>query len=459
MTGHNFDPTLLREYDVRGVVGQTLHDADARALGRAVGTEVRRRGGSRVAVCYDGRLSSPALAAALVEGLSAAGVTALRIGLGPTPQLYFAVHHLDADGGVMVTGSHNPPEYNGFKIVLGKQAVFGEDIQALGQLAARGDFESGSANPEDHEIGDAYLDRLVRDFEGPTNLKIAWDAGNGAAGPMMRRLTERLPGQHILLFDEVDGTFPNHHPDPTVPKYLETLKETVLREGCDLGIAFDGDGDRIGALDGKGRPLWGDQMMLLLARDVLKERPGATIIADVKASQTLFDGIAELGGKPLMWKTGHSLIKAKMLEVGAPFAGEMSAHLFFADRFYGHDDALYAAVRLINALGTWGDSLAAFRDTLPQVVNTPELRFPCPEERKKPVIEEVRARLAAAGAEVDATDGVRVRDGQGWWLLRASNTQDVLVARCEAQDEAALARLRGTLAEQLAASGIEAREA
>ncbi|MDF2094691.1 phosphoglucomutase/phosphomannomutase PgmG [Aquibaculum arenosum] len=458
MPAHTFDPTLLREYDVRGVVGKTLHEADARALGRAVGTAVRRRGGSRVAVCYDGRLSSPDMEAAVVEGLSAAGVTALKIGLGPTPQLYFAVHHLDADGGIMITGSHNPPEYNGFKLVLGKKAVFGEDIQALGRMAAAGDFESGSAEPETHDVFEAYVDRLVQDFHGPESLKIAWDAGNGAAGPAMRRLTERLPGEHILLFDEVDGTFPNHHPDPTVPRYLETLKETVLREGCDLGIAFDGDGDRIGALDGQGRPLWGDQMMLLLARDVLKERPGATIIADVKASQILFDGIAELGGTPLMWKTGHSLIKAKMQEVDSPFAGEMSAHLFFADHFYGHDDGLYAAVRLLNALGSWGKSLAEFRDSLPQVMNTPELRFPCPEERKKPVIEEVRSRLQEAGAEVDATDGVRVRDGSGWWLLRASNTQDVLVARCEAQDEAALERLRRTLNEQLAASGIEAQE-
>src|SRR5690625_3066590 len=458
MTAHRFDPTLLREYDVRGVVGQTLHEADARALGRAVGTAVRRRGGSRVAVCYDGRLSSPDMEAALVEGLSAAGVTALRIGMGPTPELYFAVHHLDADGGVMVTGSHNPPEYNGFKIVIGKQAVFGEDIQALGELAASGDFERGQANPENHNVTEAYIKRLAQDFDGPRNLKIAWDAGNGAAGPAMRRLTEQLPGEHIILFDEVDGTFPNHHPDPTVPENLETLRQTVIDEVCDIGFAFDGDGDRIGALDNKGRPLWGDQMMLLLARDILKPQPGATIIADVKASQTLFDGVAALGGRPLMWKTGHSLIKAKMLEESAPFAGEMSAHLFFADHFYGHDDALYAAVRLINALGTWGDSLAAFRDSLPQVVNTPELRFPCPEERKKPVIEEVRERLAAAGAEVDATDGVRVREGNGWWLLRASNTQDVLVARCEAQDEETLARLRKTLDEQLSLSGIEARE-
>src|SRR5690554_3198504 len=223
MTAHTFDPTLLREYDVRGVVGKTLHEADARALGRAVGTAVRRRGGSRVAVCYDGRLSSPDMEAAVVEGLSAAGVTALKIGLGPTPQLYFAVHHLDADGGIMITGSHNPPEYNGFKLVLGKKAVFGEDIQALGRMAAAGDFESGSAEPESHDIFEAYVDRLVQDFHGPESLKIAWDAGNGAAGPAMRRLTERLPGEHILLFDEVDGTFPNHHPDPTVPRYLETL--------------------------------------------------------------------------------------------------------------------------------------------------------------------------------------------------------------------------------------------
>ena len=283
---------------------------------------------------------------------------------------------------------------------------------------------------------------------------MAWDAGNGAAADAMVALVRGLPGEHILLNETIDGTFPAHHPDPTVPENLVQLCETVVAEACDLGFAFDGDGDRIGVVDGKGRILWGDQIMLLLARSILAERPGATIIADVKASQVLFDGIAELGGKPLMWKTGHSLIKAKMAEEQSPFAGEMSAHLFFADRFYGYDDALYAAVRVLDALGRSGTSLAAFRDSLPDVVNTPEIRFPCQEDRKLAVIEEVRTRLKAEGAEVTDIDGVRVKTEEGWWLLRASNTQAVLVARCEAQDQAGLARLKAALAAHLEASGL-----
>ncbi len=456
MERHRFDPTVLRAYDVRGVVGKTLHAADAEALARGVATMVRRQGGDSVAVGYDGRLSSPELEQAVVRGLQASGVKALRIGLGPTPMLYYAVHELDAGGGIMITGSHNPPEYNGFKLMLGKKSLFGERIVELGRMAEAGDWETGEGGAESIDLMERYVARLLRDFDGPRDLKIAWDAGNGAAGPAMVRLTAGLPGEHILLYQEVDGRFPNHHPDPTVPENLEVLRKTVLEQGCDLGIAFDGDGDRIGALDGQGRVLWGDQLMLLLAREVLEERPGAPIIADVKASQVLFDGIAALGGKPIMGQTGHSLVKAKMHETGAPFAGEMSAHLFFADRFYGHDDALYAAVRLLNAIGTFGDSLAAFRDSLPKVVNTPELRFPCDETRKFVVIEEVAARLRDAGAEVNDVDGVRVKTADGWWLLRASNTQDVLVARCEAQDEAGLQRLYAALGAQLEASGLEA---
>ncbi|MFC4353138.1 phosphoglucomutase/phosphomannomutase PgmG [Fodinicurvata halophila] len=458
-SGHTFHPSLLREYDIRGLVGDTLFTEDARALGRAVGTKIRRNGGQRVVVGYDGRLSSPELEAALVAGILSSGAHVDRIGLGPTPMLYYAVHALDADGGVMVTGSHNPPDYNGFKLVIGKQAVFGEDIQELGRMAARGDFLQGHGEMEDHELLEAYVSRLLRDYKGSQQVKVAWDAGNGAAGVAMERLCEQLPGEHILLNQRIDGTFPAHHPDPTVAENLEELRRVVLDEGCDLGIAFDGDGDRIGAVDSRGRILWGDQLMLLLARDVLKAQPGATIIADVKASQILFDGIAEMGGQPLMWKTGHSLIKSKMQETGSPFAGEMSAHLFFADHFYGHDDALYAAVRLLSALETWGDSLAAFRESLPPVVNTPELRFPCPEDRKQAVIREVRERLEREGAaEVNAIDGVRVTEEGGWWLLRASNTQDVLVARCEARDESALARLRERLAEQVRLSGLELSE-
>lgn len=456
MKRHSFDPTVLRAYDVRGVVGKTLHAADAEALARGVATLVRRQGGDSVAIGYDGRLSSPDLEEAVARGVRAAGAKALRIGLGPTPMLYYAVHELDAGGGIMITGSHNPPEYNGFKLMLGKKSLFGERIAELGRMAEAGDWEAGSGGEEHFDLMERYVERLLRDFDGPTDLKVAWDAGNGAAGPAMVRLTDRLPGEHILLYEEIDGSFPNHHPDPTVPENLTELRRVVLERGCDLGIAFDGDGDRIGALDGQGRVLWGDQLMLLLAREVLEERPGAPIIADVKASQVLFDGIAALGGKPIMGQTGHSLVKAKMVETGAPFAGEMSAHLFFADRFYGHDDALYAAVRLLNALKRYGNSLAHFRDALPKVVNTPELRFPCDEARKFAVIEEVAARLKQAQADVIDVDGVRVRTADGWWLLRASNTQDVLVARCEAADEAGLERLYGALAEQLRESGLEA---
>ncbi|MDJ0608613.1 MAG: phosphomannomutase/phosphoglucomutase [Kiloniellales bacterium] len=451
---HRFDPTILRDYDVRGVVGKTLSAQDAEALGRAFGTVIRRRGGSAAAVGYDGRLSSPELEAALVQGLASAGVDVRRVGRGPTPMLYYATHALPVDGGVMVTGSHNPPDYNGFKMTLKKAAFFGDDVRNLGRIAEAGDFESGRGEISDHAVFDSYVERLAQDYDGIRDLKVAWDAGNGAAGEAMAALTQRLPGRHLLLNETIDGLFPAHHPDPTVEANLRQIKELVLAEGCDLGVAFDGDGDRIGAIDGQGRVLWGDQIMLLMAEDILKQHPGSTFIADVKASQALFDGIAAAGGDAIMWKTGHSLIKSKMAETGALFAGEMSAHLFFADRYYGFDDGLYAAVRLIGAVSRSGRSLADYRDGLPPLVNTPELRFPCAEDRKQPVISEVKKRLAAEGAEVNEIDGVRVKTDDGWWLLRASNTQDVLVARCEAADQAGLARLKAALSAHLEACGL-----
>jgi phosphomannomutase len=455
MTTHRFDPTVLREYDIRGIIGETLGTADADAIGRAFGTMVAERGGKTVCVGYDGRLSSPELEEALVAGLKSCGMHVIRIGLGPTPMLYYAVNVAPADGGVMVSGSHNPPEYNGFKMMMGKGPFYGADIQRLGEIAAAGAYVTGEGSDEHRRVLEDYVARLRGDFRDGRPMKVAWDAGNGAAGEAMAKLTATLPGEHLLLFEQIDGNFPNHHPDPTVPECLETLQETVRAEGCDLGFAFDGDGDRIGAVDGQGRILWGDQLMVLLADDVLAERPGAAVIADVKASQTLFDEIARMGGAPLMWRTGHSLIKAKMAETGAPLAGEMSGHIFFADRYYGFDDALYAAVRLLSYLGGRGESLAEIRDRLPQPVNTPELRFPCSETRKFAVIDEVRARLEADSADFSAVDGIRVNAGDGWWLLRASNTQDVLVARCEASDEAGLDRLRAALVAQLEASGIE----
>ena len=455
---HQFHPTTLREYDVRGIIGETLTEDDARALGRGFGTRVRRAGGSKVAVGYDGRLSSPMLEAALVEGLNAAGVDAVRIGLGPTPMLYYAVHALGADGGIQVTGSHNPPNYNGFKMMLGHAPFFGADIQDLGRMAAAGDWESGAGSSEQVDIMDQYVDRLLQNFDGGA-YNIAWDAGNGAAGPVVEKLAERLPGRHVLLFTDVDGTFPNHHPDPTVEANLADLRAAVANEKLDFGLAFDGDGDRIGAIDGEGRVIWGDQLLAILAEDVLKAVPGSTIIADVKASKALFDRVAELGGKPLMWKTGHSLIKAKMKEVGSPLAGEMSGHVFFAHDYYGFDDALYAAIRLIQATHHLGGSLTALRGNMPEMINTPEMRFGCPEERKFAVVAEVLDRLRAEGATVDETDGARVTTADGWWLLRASNTQAVLVARAEAETAEALERLKATINAQLAASGIEPVEA
>ena len=458
---HTFHPTSLREYDIRGVVGRTLHGADAFAIGRTFGTVVSRAGGRTVAVGYDGRLSSPDLAAALTEGLKASGMEVLRVGRGPTPLLYFAATTLPADGAVMVTGSHNPPDYNGFKMMLGRKAFFGADIQALGRMAAAGDVvdgpDAGNGSDRAVDVADAYVARLMQDWDGGDRvLDVVWDNANGAAGEVLQRLLRVLPGRHTVLNAEIDGRFPAHHPDPTIAKNQEQLIAAVRERGADLGIGFDGDADRIGAVDDEGGMLAGDQLMVVLARDVLRDRPGATIIADVKASQVLYDEIARAGGQPLMYKTGHSLIKAKMAELQAPFAGEMSGHIFYADRWYGFDDALYVAVRLLGIVARMDGKLSAVRHALPQVVNTPELRFDCDDERKFTVIEEVAARLNASGARVNSIDGVRVQTDDGWWLLRASNTQAVLVARAEAHDEAGLERLKAVLVEQLLASGLEA---
>ena len=452
---HQFDPTILREYDIRGIVGETLKAEDARAIGRSFGSMLAKSGGKCAAIGYDGRLSSPMLEEAVVQGLTEAGIDVVRIGLGPTPMLYYAVNTVPGvDGGIMITGSHNPPNYNGFKMMKGKKSFFGKDIQALGQVAAKGEWTSGNGTWRKVSVFDEYVARIAKDYDGKKDLKVVWDAGNGATGDALVELVKKLPGQHILLNEKIDGTFPAHHPDPTEPHNLVQLQDKVAAEKADLGIAFDGDGDRIGVIDAKGRILWGDQLMIVLAEDVLKAKPGATIIADVKASQVLYDEIARMGGAPLMWRTGHSLIKSKMAETGAPLAGEMSGHIFFADRYYGYDDALYAAVRLLGIVARSTESITQVRDRLPSVINTPELRFPCSETRKFQVIEEVKARLEAAGADVSAIDGVRVNTADGWWLLRASNTQDVLVARAEAKTEEGLARLKQILAEQLKASDI-----
>jgi len=453
--GHRFDPTILREYDIRGVVGKTLSSADAQAIGRAYAVTLGEAGGGRVAVGYDGRLTSPELEAALVDGLVTEGAEVVRIGRGPTPMLYYGAATLGVDGGVMVTGSHNPPDHNGFKFVFQGKPFYGAAIRRLGEIALALDApQQRRGRFTDLAIRNDYVARLARDYDGARPLTVAWDAGNGATGEVMQELTARLPGRHILLNETIDGTFPAHHPDPTIPENLVQLQQAVAREQCALGVAFDGDGDRIGVVDGRGRILWGDQLMVVLARDVLARHPGAPIIADVKASQVLFDEIARMGGRPVMAATGHSLIKAKLAETRAPLAGEMSGHIFFADGYYGFDDAVYVAVRLLGVLSRSPESLAELGDRLPAVVNTPELRFPCDETRKFEVVHEVRERLRKAQAEMTDIDGVRVRTADGWWLLRASNTQAVLVARAESTTKDGLARLKAVLAAELAASGV-----
>ncbi|VXC70498.1 Phosphomannomutase [Sphingomonas sp. T1] len=450
---HQFDPSALREYDVRGIVGKSLGPADATAIGRGFATRVRGIGGTRVAVGYDGRLSSPALEAALVAGLVAGGVDVVRIGLGPSPMLYYAEATLEVDGGIHVTGSHNPAEYNGFKMVLRHAPFFGDDIQDLAALAASGAWSEGAGVVTTVDLRDAYVGRLMAGYAGGA-FRIGWDTGNGAAGPVIEALVKLLPGEHHVIFAEVDGNFPNHHPDPTEESNLADLKRLVTKNNLDFGLAFDGDGDRIGAVDALGRVIWGDQILSILVEPALREHPGASIVADVKSSQALFDRITALGGEAVMAPTGHSLMKTAMTRTGAPLGGELSGHLFFAGDYYGFDDAAYAAVRLIRAVHLSGQSLTALHDAMPALVATPDLRFPVDDAEKFAVVDAVVARLAREGAVVDLTDGARVTTPEGWWLLRASNTQAMLTVRAEARTDDALANLLAAVDAHLAACGV-----
>ena len=452
---HRFDPSIFREYDIRGIVGKTLHTQDAYLIARAFATKaaaVKKGGG--ICVGRDGRLSSPEMKEAICQGIMDSGLNVIDVGLGPTPMLYFATKTLKAVGGIMVTGSHNPPDHNGFKFVFQGQPFYGDAIASLRTIGEGDDLAKGKGKFKEKDVSDEYLDVLAKAYDGAGGLHVVWDSGNGATGDMMSRLSERLPGMHALLNATIDGTFPSHHPDPTVPENLKQLIGVVTKNHMEVGIAFDGDGDRIGVVDDEGEILWGDQLMMLYAADVLRELPGATIIADVKASGALFDEITRLGGNALMWKTGHSLIKAKMAETGAPLAGEMSGHIFFADKYYGYDDALYAAVRLLGLLSRSGQKLSDLRKALPKRINTPEIRFACDDTRKFAVITEVKTRLRNMGADFSDVDGVRVNTPDGWWLLRASNTQAVLVARCEALGYVGLERLQEELRTQLTLSGV-----
>ncbi len=462
-----FSPTILREYDIRGQIGKNLSADDAFAVGCAFGTFVRRQNGRRVIVGYDGRQSSPLFAQAMVAGLTSTGLDVDVIGVGPTPMMNFAVKDTDADAGVMITGSHNPADYNGFKMTLKSGPVYGAMIQDLGRIAAAGDFETGPENKpgvaHEVDIQDRYVARLLRDVQGLAGMKIAWDCGNGAGGEIVRRLVKQLPGEHILLFDEIDGTFPHHHPDPTVDENLRDLIRVVRAQKCDLGVAFDGDADRVGAVDERGTIMRCDTLMVVYARDVLARHPGATIVGDVKCSQVMFDEIARLGGKPLMWKTGHSLIKAKMAEEKSPLSGELSGHIFFGDGWYGFDDGIYCAVRLLQEVSKAkksGQPASALMANLPAIYNTPEIRFEVDEAQKFDLVARIVASVKAQAAQnpaltVHDIDGVRVVTPQGWWLIRASNTQNVIVTRAEGASPEALEALKAMVQKEVKGIGYD----
>lgn len=444
--------TIFREYDIRGIADRDLLSEDIEQLGRAVGTYLRRRCGRRINLGRDCRLSGQRLHDALLAGLMEAGCEVTDIGVVPTPLLYYSVYKFGADGGIMITGSHNPSDYNGFKMMAGKAAVYGQDIQDIYALTQSGDFTGGEGSVVERDVITPYVEEIAGMFAFSRRVKVVFDAGNGTAGPTLKRLLERLNVEAVEMFFEMDGRFPNHHPDPTVEENLEMLKRAVAAEGAEMGIAFDGDSDRIGAIDEKGEVVWGDQLMLIYAREILKRKPGSTFIGEVKCSRLMYEEIEKLGGKAIMYKTGHSLIKTKMKQEHAELAGEMSGHIFFADRYYGYDDALYAACRLIEIVADSGEALSRQLAGMPKLVNTPEIRVDWPDETKFAVVERVKEHFRATHG-VNDVDGVRVSFEKGWGLMRASNTQPVLVMRFEAETPEQLAEYRAAMEEALNAAG------
>jgi phosphomannomutase/phosphoglucomutase len=444
------NPHIFREYDIRGKVPDDLGQEVAYLLGCSFGTYFQERGAKLVSLGRDCRSSSPFLAEALQRGLTSTGTTVVDVGMVPTPLLYFSLHHLTVDGGIQITGSHNPPEYNGFKVCLGKATLYGEEIQKIRKIAESGAFAEGKGELQKEEILSCYLERVLGGMKaGPVKKKIVVDAGNGVGGLVAPLLYERMGIQVVRLFCEPDGRFPNHHPDPTIPENLDHLFRKVAETGADLGLAFDGDADRIGVVEQEGRIIWGDQLMILFSRDILKERPGAKIIGEVKCSQALYDDIEKHGGIPIMWKAGHSLIKAKMKEEGALLAGEMSGHLFFADRYFGFDDAIYAGARLLEILTRDERSLQEHLSDVPLLTSTPEIRLDCPDEKKFDVVSRLVDEFKKHYKVIDV-DGARVLFDGGWGLVRASNTQPVLVLRFEAVDEKRLQTIQQLFMDKLA---------
>lgn len=437
------NPHIFREYDIRGVADRDMPDAFARDLGRALGTFWRRHDLRRVAVGRDCRTSSDRLHAALLEGLEEAGADVVDIGVGPTPLMYFAVFHLDLDGGVQITGSHNPPAENGFKMMRGKGSLFGDDIQTLHRMMLDEDYElPGGGSVEHRDILPAYAAYMRGNVSlRRTDLRFAIDGGNGTGGPAAVAAMRAVGLSPVEILTDMDGTFPVHHPDPSQPENLEMLRKRVLEDGLALGIAYDGDADRIGVIDARGETIWGDRLLVLLGRSVLRDHPGAAVLGEVKCSQTLYDDIEQHGGRPILWKTGHSLIKTKMKEEGALLAGEMSGHIFFADRYYGFDDAVYASLRLLEILAATEQPLHELIADLPVTHSTPELRVDCPDDIKFGVVAKVLEHYRSTHEVVDV-DGARINFDGGWGLVRASNTQPVLVLRFEAESPQRLDAIR-----------------
>ena len=454
MTGPAIPRTIFREYDIRGLHETELTDAAGEAVGRAFATHLAAEGGSRVALGQDVRPSSIRLAAAVERGLMGAGFTVERVGVVPTPALYYAVATRGLDGGLQVTGSHNPPEFNGFKMTSKKRPVFGADIQRMREWIERGELRTAAGGARgERPVLDDYRAMLVERLKSPRGLRVVMDCGNGCAGTVVPQVFEAMGHTVIPLFAELDGRFPNHLPDPTVPELMKDLVAEVKRSGADLGIGFDGDADRIGAVDAAGRIVWGDQLLALFARDVLTRVPGAEILFDVKCSQGLAEDIAAHGGRPSMWKTGHSLIKSRMLETGAPLAGEMSGHMFFSEGYYGFDDALFAAGRLLRFTAASGGTFGALVDSIPRYHATPETRLACPEAMKFQVPEVLKREFAGKYRVIDI-DGARVEFGDGWGLVRASNTQPAIVVRFEARTPERLEEIRRMMMEPLQRLGV-----
>jgi phosphomannomutase / phosphoglucomutase len=445
----NISPSIFREYDIRGVVDQELTPDIVETLGRAMGTYFRRRDKRSIALGHDCRLSSPAYAKALTKGLLSTGCSVADLGTVPTPLLYFAIYYKKYEAGVMITGSHNPPEYNGFKMMCGEDTLYGETIQEIRRLIEAGDFAVGASGTRtDYDLVPEYQDYIIKGITLRRPLKVVVDAGNGTGGVVAVPIFRKLGCQVIELYCEMDGRFPHHHPDPTLPEAMVDLIAKVKETGADLGIAFDGDADRIGVVDDAGRLIWGDQLMIIFSRDMLAAHPGAAIISEVKATKLLYDEIARLGGRPIMWKTGHSLIKKKIKDEHALLAGEMSGHIFFADRWFGFDDAVYAAARLLEITAKSKTKVSSLLAGLPAMVSTPEIRVYASEEVKFKIVDEVKAELTAQHPVIDI-DGVRAKFPKGWALVRASNTQAVLVLRFEAETkedlEAIQAEVKGAV--------------